>query len=617
MTVAPVVGAGVASPEQYRGFPDTTHFPLGDNLELVYCPLTGAVRTMHAGAFGMLQGCRSFAPLEEHARRLCAEFKVPPDQSVRVGEQLAALAAAGLLVSHRQLLDRLRQAAPDAQTATAGPTPITTLGIPTRNRLPTLQRCLASVVAGIRRGPESPAVVLVDDSGQEEQRAACRDLLRSLRGSYPGPLFYAGPEAKERFARRLAEHAGLDPETVSFALGNVEGCPITTGTSRNLLLLHAAGEALLQLDDDTVCQLAPTPGARPGLVFSSQHDPTEFWFPAEDERLPVGPFAPHDLLTVHEQLLGKGLGDCLAALPPGVEPDFDRAGAGFFRGAGGQVRVTAAGVAGTSGMGSSLYFLTLEGESRARLLRSETVYRTAISRQQLLRGVARPTVTQGALCLALNLGLDHRRLLPPFMPVQRNQDGIFATLVKTCCPGACFGFLPSLLVHRSPQPRATAADHFMLTLAGIRSDQVLLLLIRTLAPRYGVSEERNLRVLGEALAELGALPAQEFAEVVRLQVWEQMSGLADQLAGLLRKYSGEPAWWAADVQRLLAGLRGRLLEADYAVPDDLRQAFGPDYALPVFQRLVARFGRLLQCWPAMVAAARDLRSRDVRPAEPV
>jgi hypothetical protein len=39
--------------------------------------------------------------------------------------------------------------------------------------------------------------------------------------------------------------------------------------------------------------------------------------------------------------------------------------------------------------------------------------------------------------------------------------------------------------------------------------------------------------------------------------------------------------------------------------------------MPVFQRLVARFGRLLQDWPALVEAARDLKARGVRPADPV
>jgi hypothetical protein len=612
MASDPTAGAGpvaTSGSERYCGFPDTPHFPLGDNQELVYGPLTGAARVVHAAAVRLLQGCRTFAPLDDHARRLCAELGVPAEHAGRVRAELTALAAAGLLVSQRQLVDCLRQASP------AGPARITTVGIPTRDRVSSLERCLTSLVAGVRRDPEAPDLVVVDDSTGTDDRLATRRLLQSLRPGYSGRLFYAGPEAKERFARRLAEQAGLDAETVAFALVNVEGCPIATGTSRNLLLLHAAGEALLQLDDDTVCRLAPAPGARPGLVFSAQHDPTEFWFPADDEPPPVAAFAPQDLLAVHEQLLGKGPGDCLAALPPGVEPDFDRVDAGFFGRAGGHVRVTAAGVAGDSGMSASLYFLLLGGDSRARLLRSEAVYRAALTRHQVLRAVTRQTLVPGGVCQALNLGLDHRRLLPPFMPVGRNQDGIFAALVKTCCGGTYFGFLPWLLLHQSPHARAFTADDLVRPVAGPRSDHVLQLLLRALAPRFGGPEARNLRVVGEGLAELGALPPAAFLEAVRLQVGGQMSGLAAQLAGLLQQHHGQPAWWAADVQRVLTVLRGRLTQDDYVVPDDLAQAFGRDAAMPVFQRLVTRFGRLLQDWPVLVEAARDLKARGVRPAE--
>ena len=262
---------------------------------------------------------------------------------------------------------------------------------------------------------------------------------------------YAGTEAKERFARRLADQTGLDIETVSFALVNNENCAIATGTSRNLLLLHAVGEALLQLDDDTVCRLSSAPGARPGLRCTSQNDPTEYWFPTSAEWPAADSFTSQDLLAIHEQLLGKGLGDCLAAMPAGVEPDFNQANLNFFQPAEGKVRVTAAGVAGHSGMSpSSLYFLLLAGESCARLLCSEEVYRAALSRHQSVPRRQSADGGQGPVCMALNLGLDHRQLLPPFMPVQRNQDGVFGTLVTTCCAGTYFGFLPWLIVHDPP-----------------------------------------------------------------------------------------------------------------------------------------------------------------------
>ena len=70
-----------------------------------------------------------------------------------------------------------------------------------------------------------------------------------------------------------------------------------------------------------------------------------------------------------------------------------------------------------NGHESPLYLLALEGATRERLLRSEAEYRTALREQHVLRAVRRPTVCDGAYCMGLNLGLDNREMLPPFMPV--------------------------------------------------------------------------------------------------------------------------------------------------------------------------------------------------------
>ena len=182
-------------------------------------------------------------------------------------------------------------------------------------------------------------------------------MLRELGGRFAADVCYAGSEEKEAYVRKLAA-AGASEEAARFALLNPEGFPITTGGSRNALLLHAVGELLLQVDDDTLCRVAPAPEVRPGLALSSRHDPTEFWFPAGEPSAA----GEDDLLAVHERLLGRGLADCAAE----ADPDPGEAGAEFFRRLDrgeGRVLVTAAGAAGHSGMGSSLYFLSLEGES--------------------------------------------------------------------------------------------------------------------------------------------------------------------------------------------------------------------------------------------------------------
>ncbi len=489
------------------------------------------------------------------------------------------------------------------------PAAIATVGIPTRNRSDCLARCVESHLDSRQRHGRTNDYVIVDDSDDPHVRARNRDLLRALQARYGAPIYYAGPEQKARYAAALVEQCGLPREAVEFGLLNPDGCATATGGSRNVLLLHAVGDVLLQVDDDTLARSAPSPGARRGMAFSSRFDPTEFWFLQENEANVAEASGGADLLGVHEQLLGRSPGDCLSAAGADGDVDFDQAGAAFFRKRG-TVLVTAAGVAGDSGMGSSVSFLALDGESRARLLRSERDYRHSLAAHQVVRAVTRPTICDAAYCMALNLGLDNRQLLPPFMPVHRNQDGVFAALVRACLGHGFFGFLPWVVLHKPPTRRPSSLIPWRDAIR-LRSGQVIQTVLRSIAFQPDPeSPARNLRRLGIAVADLASLPQPEFDETVRLQVWAQMSRQASQLAAHLRQFGGQPDYWANDVRQLLAALAEELPNERYAIPSDLADG-------EHFRRLVLKLGQLLQAWPDLVEAARDLRARGLRPAEPV
>jgi hypothetical protein len=483
-----------------------------------------------------------------------------------------------------------------------------------------LERCLASYAENGCRFGRSHEYVVADSSDSPDTRHANRGVLEALRARYGIVVSYAGPEERARFAESLCRHAGFPPEVVQFALLGADPHPVRTGANRNALLLHAVGDLLLQVDDDTVCSLAPAPEAGGGLRLSSFIDPTEFWFFREGEpALPPGGFRDEDFLGLHEQLLGRDVGACLGRTDADAALlDLDTAGVNFFRKLqswAARVLVTATGVVGDSGVESSFYFLLLDGPSRARLLRNERDYRFALASHQLMRSVTRLTVCEGgAMCMGLNLGLDNRGLLPPFMPVGRNQDGIFAAVLRSCCPGAFQGFLPWLVQHLRQTPRP--AGDLASSAAQVSSGHVLTLLASTYTPGYVRGNVgANLRALGGTLAALGEAARPDFEEVVRLHLWGHANGVTGRLEALQRKYGGQPGFWAADVRHILASVGGALSDPGYPLLADW-PAGGGD-ALAALQQTLGRFGRLLEIWPDMVTAAWDLRQKGVRLAQPV
>jgi hypothetical protein len=594
-----------APAEPYSAFADLPCYPLADGHELVYSPLTRRSHALAPLSARLLRGCRPFAPLDEHAARLCGELNLGPQQEA-IRRALDELAAAGLLVSRSELISYSQE-----RSRSRGHAGIAALGVPTRDRPDSLRACLISFAVSARQQGRSLDFVVVDDSQTAEACQTNRQVVRKVARGVGATIRYASREERARFARALAQEAGAPPDTVELALLGGPDFPITTGASRNALLLDTVGDLVLQVDDDTSSRIALAPASGDGLTLFSGHDPTEFWFPSPDASLP-SPVAG-DLPATHERLLGRSVGEALAEARPD-EVVLDGAGSSFFRrleAGAGTILTTMAGVVGDSGMGAPLYFLGLEGPSRARLNRSEAEYRLAITGRQVLRAVTRPTISEGSFCMALNLGLDNRQLLPPFFPVLRNQDGIFGALLRGCF-SAFVGFLPQALSHAPPAPRAFSADGLWQRAARLQTSQAIQLLLGACAPPLRpTNPARALRALGASLEELAALPAADFEELLRLNVWSSFARSAAQMEGLVRKYGGAPAWWAEDVRQVVTVFRESLMSRALCLPGDIGAA-DLDSAVQALQKLVRQFGQLLQAWPALVEAARRLRGRGAR-----
>jgi hypothetical protein len=147
----------------------------------------------------------------------------------------------------------------------------------------------------------------------------------------------------------------------------------------------------------------------------------------------------------------------------------------------------------------------------------------------------------------------------------------------------------------------------------LRTGQIVLALIQSLpALPAGSDCGARLRAVGGTLEEWGSLPPADFEELLRLCVWKLLSRQAVHLADQLQQFRGLPEFWGRDVRQVLAHLQDSLPSRQYVVPSDLRKVVGDDEARKLFQRLVGRFGQLLRCWPDLVEAARELRTRGIR-----
>jgi hypothetical protein len=554
-------------------------------------------------------------PLLRHAERRKVTLPIDSAQLEKTQRRLEELVRRGFLVTAESLFDETRRGATPATLP-----PIASIGITTRNRSGVLRRGLVSHFENRRRYERSTDYVILDDGADAESEQRTRALLLSLRREFAVPIRYAGRSDRRSFAAALVQESGAPADLVDFALFGLPGCTLTTGGARNGLLLATAGDRLVMVDDDSVCRIGECPAREQGMALSSQRDPTEFWFFDDPQNaLTETAFVDADFLALHETLLGRAIGECLPeTLDFGsfdmhaAEPAFDRR----LRLWGGQVRATMAGVLGDSGIGATGY-LFVDAASQQRLTRSEAHYLAAVRSRQILRCARRTTISEGTSCIAVNLGLDNRSLLPPFIPVQRNSDGLFARVLRRCFRDGYLGYLPWAVLHDPEHPRQQDLEDYWRQIQQTRTPDLISHLLQAAdAPQDGSSIQdslgnaASLRRLGAQLEDWGSLSAIELDEVLQKQVWRSVAGLLSGQSSAEAPPATQP-FYARYRRKYADLLRQRVTQQDYLLPADLQAVGGEQEVRALLRQIVRRFGQLLQGWPEIYAAALRLRARGI------
>jgi len=642
-----------SAPERYC-CGDIIRFPVGDKSELVYSRVNRSAQILPSQVARLLDCCRIFKTLDEHARECYRNLKSGQDQvesiilelsaqslppslaklvnRVRsyaqkhspglnsdrariesIKNQLSELVKAGLLIPDIDLIKMCRQSA-ESQNA---PERIASVGVVTRNRIDSLKRCLISHIENSKQNGRENDFIVMDDSEDFSNRDNTRQMLLLLKTHYDVEISYAGLEEKVRFANTLIDR-GLPPDVVDFALFDVEKCGCSIGANRNGLLLHTIGDLVLSADDDTMCRIAAAPESRDGLAFDSSNGFMQFWFfPDRESAMRSAAFADKDILAIHERLLGRDLGSCISALSETTDLNLDQISSRFLRGlqsGNGRVLVTFTGLIGDSGMPSPSGYLVLSPDSRKRLLQTKSDYLSACTSRELLRAVNRPTVTDNIwCCMTTALGYDNRALLPPFMPVLRNGDIIFGFTLRSCFKNGYFGHLPWAILHAPMEARLYSSDGIWQIAPSLQTSSVIVACMASLESRPNmVDGKEKLLALGKHLMEVGSMTLPDFEEFVRIKTWESKSTYIAMLENQLQIYKELPAFWADDIKKHLELTRKAIPRKEYIVPGDLLNSRSIEEARQLTQRLVFKFGQFLYWWPEIVEIAKNLRAQGQR-----
>lgn len=573
-------------------------YKAGANQKLVYSRLTGALAFLPHSTMQILWNCQSLKTLDEHASSVSQKLGCEPYQQNAVRAELDRLVKSGFLIRSFDLLEQARSTVSDSNK-----TRISAVCIPTKNRPQALAKSLEGFANCASNFGHDMRFFVADQSDEEAVRNANLEILRKVKSTYNVDCFYGGFREKEELASRLSDHVGAPLEHVRFAVLNEEACPLAVGANRNALLLATAGSMLLQTDDDTECKLLPSPMRSDELQFSDEHIPLQMRFLSESEASDRSDQGEEmDVFALHEALLGKSITDFQADVASSSK---DQTTLSYFAGRGPKkVAASFLGAYGIATIGTSYYFLIMEG-ARDNLVRSEDVFRYAMKEHQIEWFCSSPIITNRPFSSSMSLGLDNTDVLPPFAPVQRNQDGIFGMLLSSCAFGFK-GYQPWMLRH-SHEGRSYDPSLLKKFVSGVRFNDMLLSLIEEISPKCIHPDPlRNLKSIGQALIDWGESPERDFSELLRFIVSRHASWQIETLDKLLSEHSMQPDYWAKEVEMCAKAIREAVLRKRYFVPSDLAAHFGETDAAILTQRLVRRFGNLLKIWPDLHCGAKEL-----------
>jgi hypothetical protein len=463
-------------------------------------------------------------------------------------------------------------------------------------------------------------MVVADSSAQIADAERMRATVASFAGQGPGKFLFIGESEKRAFSEQLAREASCDPSLIEFALLDPFELRFACGANRNALLLQHAGEMFCAVDDDVVCQLASPAGSPAQLSSFSQFDPfVRRFFTDRASALAAAHCRDLDFVAAHEEMLGRDLGHFFGADLAAQELDLAHVGDHFLariERPAAVIRTTFTGHVGDPGMPTSVYYLYAEGESRQTLPFDEAAYRAVMSSRSVLTCVTNRAVGDESVSPGMAMGLDHRELLPPFFPVLHAEDYVFGATVWQCCPDTVAGHLPLAVLHEPPPGKP------VILLDDLTPDRRALvfefahvmrrIVLDDFEPAENASASARMQALGRQLVERASMPATDFVEYMRAQTLLYESSKMAYLGEQLRNATDAAPCWRQDVETYIEHCRLALTFDDFDIPFDMKGLGSSAEIRELMQRLIHRYGLLLQAWPSIVEAAKTLRARGIR-----
>lgn len=267
--------------------------------------------------------------------------------------------------------------------------------------------------------------------------------------------------------------------------------------------------------------------------------------------------------------------------------------------------MTFCGIAGDAGVNYPDRFLFSTGQWAAVLKRSPEALDTALKYREICKIANRYLIMHEVSCMAACMGLSNAWLVPPFLPVGRNEDGLFGAMLSAIDPTAVSCHVPYAVLHNSSRPPRYAGPRFPSAKETRTADLMIALVHLWRRSATGVQPGRRLIRLGEWLRDLARLKAAAFVDLVTVAVLTTRQRELARIEAMVEPGSDWPIYW----QRALRAYRRELVKnltlPDFPQPIEFRATTRPK-GWRDFQKFVRSSADLLIAWPTVWQSAAQI-----------
>jgi len=603
-----------------------THQINSENV-ILYSKRTGSSFLVTAQEAQILSQLNSFEELKDHrdeiligldnfgkvVKRTDKTKKNYEKNKILITSALKKFVRDRLLVSEKEIVDEVNSYIAkyhDTNKINTSQGNLNTICIPTCDRPQYLKRAVTSYVKNCIKYERKIEIIVSDDSMKKSIQDQNQLSLREIETEYGISIQYLNRKSRKKYAQSLANATDVPLDVIQYGLLG-EKTLFSAGASRNTFLLAAAGRRSIQVDDDTICQISETGNRRHGVRLSSGKGLHEFWFyPNLKECMDYVSDENYDFIALHENHLGKPSQEVVREGCNNITPlslDSIRNDIlGPLKETSSKVDITLSGSMGDSGtdINGNLARLFLEGDSLERLIHSENEYSLKLATRYVNKIPPQLTLTNNPHCMSMNIGLDGRNLLPPFMPVLRNEDSIFGAVHTYAFRNSYKMHLPYMILHEPPARPVHSIDISELIKSPRANDIINWLILSIMDKPRNDDSAMNLKVLGYILRDYSAMKNTEFLDHVYHIAIQIISSSLMQIEQKLELNHDSPEYWKQDVQKYLKTYQDRILDRHYFVPRDING--DQETKIGELRRHIRMYGKLLCYWPELTGAAKGI-----------